>query len=186
MATTTVRVPPIEEDALTEAQKQLIGGWTDMIFCRVLAHHPRIYSAFVPFLGEVITRTSLPPRDREIICLRMLHLGGDTYESTHHKTIALRSGMTKEEIDDASDGSGVSLGDFDRTLVRATEELHRDQCIADATWAALAQRYSQEQLMELVFLAGCYMTMAMITNSFGMPLETPETFEALEARRTYV
>ena len=55
-----------------------------------------------------------------------------------------------------------------------------------ATWAALAERYSVEQLMEVVFVAGCYQTMAMLTKTFGMPLEEATgEFEDVNKLRTY-
>jgi len=36
---------------------------------------------------------------------------------------------------------------------------------------ALTQRYAVPQLMEVVFLVGLYVMMAMGTKSFGIPLE---------------
>jgi 4-carboxymuconolactone decarboxylase len=146
-----------------------------------------MYGTFVPFLAALIAETGLPPRDREIICLRMLRICGDIYEHSHHVTIARREGMTDEEIEAASEGRGAALTDFDRVLVDATDELQRDQRIGDRTWAALGERYTEQQRMEVVFLAGCYETMAMLTKSFGMQLETSEEDHArINALRTYI
>jgi hypothetical protein len=40
--------------------------------------------------------------------------------------------------------------------------------------------------MEIVFLAGCYLTMAMLTKSFGITLETaPGEFENINRLRSY-
>jgi len=65
-------------------------------------------------------------------------------------------------------------------VLAACGELYRDQRIDDGTWQRLSQRYSQEQLMELVFLAGCYQTMAMLTKSFDIKLEPDlESFNEL-------
>src|SRR6185437_5159263 len=114
---------------------------------------PGMYGTFVPFLAKLIAETSLPPRDREIVCLRMLRACGDVYEHTHHIVIARREGMTDAEIEAASEGEGAALTDFDLILVTATEELLRDQRISDATWTKLGTRYTEQQCMELVFLA---------------------------------
>jgi alkylhydroperoxidase family enzyme len=181
-----VRIPPLRYEDFTEQQKAVVGDWHHLVFSRVLARHPGMYGTFVPFLAEVITRTTLPPRDREIVCLRMLKACNDVYEHTHHITIARRCGMTDAEISAASEGAGQALTEFDRTLIRATEELLHDQRIADATWIELARRYDQTQMIELVFLAGCYNTMAMLTKSFGMELETEdEDHQKINALRTY-
>lgn len=182
--TPSVRVPPLEPDELSSEQASLVGAWKSLIFSRVLVRHPGMYRTFVPYLAELIARTNLPPRDRQIVCLHMLQLCDETYEKTHHVTISRRSGMTDEEIAAVLAGHGDCLTESDRTVMRATEELFRDQRIGDATWSKLAERYSQQQLMELVFLAGCYQTMAMLTKSFGMQLEPDlESFNALRSYR---
>ena len=60
------------------------------------------------------------------------------------------------------------------------------QKLSDASWEALGTRYSQEQCMEVVFLVGCYNVMAMLTNSFGIALESdPEADAKLKAMRQY-
>jgi len=185
MSSSTVRVPPLAPEEFTDEQAKLVGQWTNMNFARVLVRHPGMYRTFVSFLAELITKTSLPQRDRQIVCLRMLELCNDTYELTHHVTISGNVGLTEEEVAAFRAGTGPCLTDCDRTVIKATEELQRDQCISDGTWEELAKRYSQAQLMELVFLAGCYETMAMLTKSFGIPLESSQEFERLNSMRNY-
>jgi 4-carboxymuconolactone decarboxylase len=180
MSKDTVRVPPLAVEAFSEEQSQLVGEWKHLIFSRVLVRSPRMYRTFVAHLGELIARSNLPPRDRQIVCLRMLELCEDVYEKTHHLTISRKVGLTEDEISAILQGQGACLTAFDCTVLQATHELFRDQCISDATWQRLAERYSEQQLMEIVFLAGCYQTMAKLTRSFGMQLEPDlESFNAL-------
>jgi 4-carboxymuconolactone decarboxylase len=180
MSNQTVRVPPLAVEDFTEEQTGLVAEWKHLTFSRVLVRSPRMYRTFVTHLAELIARTNLPPRDRQIVCLRMLELCNEVYEKTHHITISRKVGLTDEEIRAILQGQGASLSDFDSAVLKATDELFRDQRISDATWDMLAQRYSQQQLMEIVFLAGCYQTMAMLTKSFGIELEPDlESFNAL-------
>ena len=177
-----IRIPPVEIDRMTPEQADAIGDWTHLIFSRVLVNAPRMYRSFVGHLEELVARSALPARDRQSVCLRMLELCGDVYEQTHHKVISRKVGLSDDEIAAMCAGEGDALTPFDRTVLKAVEELYRDQKIADGTWAALAERYSQEELMELVFLSGCYHTMAMLTKSFGIELEPDlEEFNALRA-----
>ena len=181
-----VRIPPLPYDRFTPEQDRLVGGWHHLNFSKVLIRHPHMYGTFVPWLRAVIAETSLPPRDRQIVCLRMLHLCGDVYEWSHHVTISGRTGLNEQEIADMTAGGGPSLSPRDKVILRATEELQRDQFVSDATWAQLGEGYTSEQQMELVFLAGCYLTMAMLTKSFGMQLEPDEAdHAAVNALRTY-
>lgn len=182
MFTNTVRVPPLAPQQFTDEQAALVGDWKHLAFSQVLVRHTGMYRTFVPWLAELIAQTSLPPRDRQIVCLRMLELCDEVYEQTHHITISRKVGLTDEEIDAMRAGQGDGLTAFDRVVIAATEDLFRDQCIGQATWDALAERYSERQLMEIVFLAGCYQTMAMLTKSFGMELEPDlEDFNALRS-----
>jgi alkylhydroperoxidase family enzyme len=181
----SVRIAPLALDEFTDQQKALVGEWHHLNFSRVLVQHPGMYRVFLPFLDKVIRGSNLPPRDREILCLRTLALGGDVYEAHHHVTIARKAGMTEAEIEAARTG-GAALGQFDQCLMRAAEEMVRQQCVTDPTWACLAERYSREQLMETVFVVGCYTIMAMITRSFGMEVEQdPETEQRLAKLRQY-
>jgi alkylhydroperoxidase family enzyme len=96
--------------------------------------------------------------------------------------ISRKCGLGDAEIADFIAGEGPNLTDDDRAVIAACEELHRDQFVSDATWAKLSERYSREQLMELVFLAGCYQTMGMLTKSFEIALEPDlESFNALRS-----
>ena len=180
---TRERVSPLDPAQFTPEQCGLVGDWTHLNFSRVLIRHPGMYGTFVPYLKRLIAETTLPARDRQFVCLRMLELCGDTYEQTHHVVISAKCGLSEAEIAAAISGDGVCLTDWDHTVLRATDELYREQCISEATWAALGAHYSEQQLMELVFLAGCYQTMAMLTKSFGMQLE--DNLESFNALRSY-
>lgn len=180
-----VRIAALSKDQFSEEQKALVGDWHHLNFSRVLVQHPEMYRVFLPFLDKLIRGSNLPARDREILCLRTLALGGDVYESHHHVAIGLKAGLTETEIEAAKTG-GAGLSRFDQCLMRAAEELVRHQCVGDATWACLAERYTPVQLMEAVFLVGCYTIMAMVTRSFGIEVEQdPEIGKRLANLRQY-
>jgi alkylhydroperoxidase family enzyme len=181
-----VRIAPVEPENLTAEQAELIGDWTHLVFSRVIVNNPKMYRTFVPFIEAVIAQTNLPPRDRQVIVLRTLAICNDTYELAHHVRISRNAGIGEEEIAAFQAGAGDRLTEFDRTLIQASDELKEHQMIGDATWAALAERYSVEQLMEVVFVAGCYQTMAMLTKTFGMQLEPADgEFESVNRLRAY-
>ncbi len=185
MGKLAVRVPPLEVAEFSEEQAKLVGDWTHLNFSRVIVRHPEMYRVFVPYIAQAIGGTKLPPRDREVLVVRTLALGKDTYEAHHHVQIALKAGMSEADIAAVREGAD-SLSEWDRLLVRAADELVRTQMLGDATWAALAEHYSEQQMMDLVFLVGCYNVMAMLTNSFGMEVESdPEVDERLKAMRQY-
>lgn len=185
MADMTVRVPPLAPADFSPEQAALVGAWTHLNFSRVLVHHPGLYKVFVPYIAQVIAQSTLPPRDREVLVLRTLALGKDVYEAHHHVQIALKAGLSDQDIAAVRAGD-ASLSAWDKVLIRAADELVASQQLSDATWAALGERYGREQQMEVVFLVGCYTVMAMLTNCFGIEVESdPETEERLRALRQY-
>lgn len=186
MQNSEVRIPPLSPSDFTAEQKEVVGAWDVLNFSRVLAHHPSLYRAYVPFIEKVIRFTHLTPHDREILAIRTLALCGDTYESSHHVDIARNCDMTDAQIEAAKAGTGEALSEFDHHLIKAADNLVLRHRISDATWQALAQRYSTIELMEVVGLVGCYTTLAMITRTFGIQLESREqAAESLETLRDY-
>lgn len=182
--TSPLRIPPVAPDAFTPEQKALVGDWAAMNFATVIVEHPGLYRALMPLIAKLISGSDLPPRDREVLVLRTLVLCDEVYEYNHHVLIARNAGMTDAEIE-AAGAAAADLSPFDRTLVSAAEELVRDHRVGDDTWQALGRRYSSIQLMEVVALVGGYSLMAMLTKSFGVELEDPETFNRFGQLRNY-
>jgi alkylhydroperoxidase family enzyme len=54
-------------------------------------------------------------------------------------------------------------------LLRAADELRASAGIGDATWQVLAARYSNDQLMDVVFTVGQYTMVSMALNTFRTP-----------------
>ena len=180
-----VRVSPLDPAEFTAEQAELVGDWTTLNFSKVIVRHPVMYRDFIPHIAGLIAGSTLPPRDREVLVIRTLSLSDESYEAHHHRQIASNAGMSQAEIAAAARGHvGQEL--WEKSLIAAAEELVKDQRVSDATWDQLARRYCEQQLMEVVFLVGCYNTMAMLTKSFGIQLETaPETDERLKELRQY-
>jgi hypothetical protein len=51
------------------------------------------------------------------------------------------------------------------------DELHDHARVSDATWGALAVRWNEQQLLELLLLAGWYHAIAYLANGAGVELE---------------
>ena len=140
---------------------------------------PAAAQAFLVWGGYILSpRNALPGRQREIVILRTGYLCRPAYEWTHHVPIGRRDGLTAEELARIKAGaSAPGWSAADAALIRASDELHADQCITDATWTALREHFSQRQCMDVVFTAGQYTEVAMMLNSFGVQLEPGQTLD---------
>ncbi|MFX1525529.1 MAG: carboxymuconolactone decarboxylase family protein [Promethearchaeota archaeon] len=116
--------------------------------------------------------SSLPPRDKEILILRIAWLCGAQYEWDHHVIGGRRAGLIDKEINRIREESEVkSLGAFEEVLIQSVDELYKDTKISDSTWSALSERYKPFQLLDLVFTVTSYNLLAMFLNSFGIQTE---------------
>ncbi len=138
-----------------------------------IANHPALAKHFMGWAGQLLLRSSLPARDREMAILRVGWLARATYEWTHHVEIGLdHAGLTAADIEAVKAGAHPGSAADDDVLLRAVDQLVGGHFIDDPTWAALAARFDQTQLMDLVFVVGNYTMISMALNSFGVQLES--------------
>jgi 4-carboxymuconolactone decarboxylase len=166
-------LPEPEWDAETrKALEVLAGNGRAYNLNATLARHPELMRSWMVFAGHVMAKSTLPPRDREILILRTGWLCGADYELRHHIAVAKRVGITPEEIKRIEAGPDApGWGSFDRALLGAVDELHTDASVTDQTWQHLAERYNTQQLMDLLFTVGQYHLVSMVLNSLGVQIE---------------
>lgn len=164
---------------MDERQRELmaqvgLGGPTVNIFA-TLVRHPGLFARWLPFGGKLLSGR-LPARERELLVLRTGWLCGSEYEWAQHVVVGQAAGLTDAEIDRVAEGPEAEGWDAcDALLLSAADELHGDSCITDATWAALAERYDERQLVEVPMVVGHYHLVSMTLNSLGVELEAGAT-----------
>jgi 4-carboxymuconolactone decarboxylase len=167
------RLKPLVESEWTDEQRQVlnnmrVGGKVFNIFATA-ARNPKMMKVWEPFGMYLVRGSSLPPRDREIIILRIGWLCRSEYEFGQHTIVGKAAGLTDEEISRILDGpEAPGWTPFDRVLLKAADELHADAFITDATYNELAKRYDERQLIDLVMTAGQYTMVAGFLNTFGV------------------
>jgi 4-carboxymuconolactone decarboxylase len=175
------RIPPVPPDEWQGEVKKILEAVPsgvegerigDNNIFPTLAQHPELFRAWLRFGGYLLTSGRLPGRDRELLILRTAVLCRSSYEWGQHVRISLAGGIERETIDrviDGPDADGWSA--HEAALLRAADELHVDSRISDETWAALAETYDTEQLIETALVAGHYQMLAGALNSFGVELD---------------
>ena len=88
------------------------------------------------------------------------------YEWAQHVVIARDAGFTDDEIARVKKGSAADgWSASEAALLNAADELIEDRMLSDAAWEALAEHYSEQQLMDIIFTVGNYTALAMALNS---------------------
>jgi 4-carboxymuconolactone decarboxylase len=171
------RVSPLKEsewpaelkDALERLKKD--DGQIHNIYT-TLAHYPKFFINWGTFGAYTLYGSSLPPRDREILILRIGWLCKAEYEFGHHTVIGKKVGLTDEEIYYITKEPDIGKWTlFEKALILAADELHRDAFITNNTWNRLLERYTKEQIVDLIATVGNYNLVCMILNTLGIQLE---------------
>jgi alkylhydroperoxidase family enzyme len=176
MRLSTPRVPPIADTSELDEESRAVLEATSLgpavnIF-RTFVRHPKLLKRWLVFGNHILFKSTLAPRERELLILRTGWRCTAEYEWGQHVVIGRAAGLTDEEIERIPEGPDAPGWDtFDATLLRAADELHDDQIVSDVTWRALGERYSTQQLMDVVFTVGQYTLVSMALNTLGVQLD---------------
>jgi alkylhydroperoxidase family enzyme len=169
----TPRIAPLGKENRTPEQEAMLASRPDFNIYKTLAHDVDLYNRWSPLGRFILDGSSLPPREREIVMLRMGWLCQSEYEWAQHARIAKgQAGLSNQDIHRIAEGpAAAGWSDFERTLLRMVDELRYDTMISDATWNALRARYSVQQVIEALYTAAQYQLVSMALNSLGVQLD---------------
>ena len=136
---------------------------------RTLAHNLPMSNAMQALGSYVLGRggRTLGSRDREIVIDRVCARCGCEYEwGVHALAFGARVGLSADQIAATARGGAddPAWSERDRLLIRLVDELHDTATISDALWAALAQEWTQPQILELLLIAGWYHAISYVAN----------------------
>jgi 4-carboxymuconolactone decarboxylase len=174
------RVAPIGKDGRTPEQERMLASRPDFNIYKTLAHDPQLYSRWSGLGQYLLNGSTLPPRDREIIILRMGWLCQAPYEWSQHARIAKAAKLLNDaEIHAIAEGvNAKAWSPFERALLQMVDELRYQSALSAASWKTLKDRYSIEQSIDAIYTAGQYQLVSMALNSLGVQLD-PELQEHL-------
>jgi len=176
MRLTKPRLEPLADEKWDDETREMlerlkVDGRVFNIF-RTLAAHPKLLKKWLVFGNHILYKSTLPPRERELLILRVGWLCRAEYEWGQHVVIGKRAGLTDDEIDRVKEGPDApGWSEFDATLLRAVDELREQAFISDAVWDALTATYDTRQLLDLIFTVGQYNLVSMALNTLGVRLD---------------
>src|SRR6186997_1059316 len=180
MAAAEPRLRPVAATAFTDEQRALAathgGAFGTGADFRTLLVHPEAVKSVLPFANYILSESTLTPRHRDLLIVRTAWNTRSDYLWAKHQrgvfTAPLIVPIAGPPIDPfAGEALGTianrstGFSDFERTLLRAADELYQSSFISDVTWAALAKEYSVPQLMDAAFTVAEMTMIAEVLNS---------------------
>jgi len=157
----------------------------------LFANHPALAKAFLRYNAYLLGRDStIPPHIRELAILRVAWRRRCRYEWAQHVRIARRAGVTDAEIAMVRAGADARAGAGDgdapgheitALIIAAVDELDANSGLSDGIYQALADKFDDRQLMDLVFTIGTYGLLGMAFNAFGLDLDPGLSDEGLDS-----
>lgn len=177
---TTPRVlplePPYEPAIEAMLQKWMPPGSAiePLALFRTLAVHAELMGRMRPLGSGILGHRRTRRREREIVIHRVCARAGAEYEWGVHAIVYGRPpGLTAEQLTATVTGTAEdpAWSQADRLLIRLAHELHDTCTVSGALWSALADHYTDDQLLELLITAGWYRLLSGVINAVGVRLE---------------
>jgi alkylhydroperoxidase family enzyme len=190
--TSSPRIPPVPSTDWTDKVRDVFAVFEGQAgrehgskanVTLMLANHPDLSLAFLPFNKHLLRTSALPTRLIELAVLRSNCHRYSEYQWFHHVELAEKSGITLEEIRMIGHAEAGVWPELEKHVLRSVDQLCTVAEIDDGTWDGLAAHLNPRQLIDLVFTIGNYAMLAGVFNVAGLVLEPPYDRYRLSAPR---
>ncbi|MCK9516193.1 MAG: carboxymuconolactone decarboxylase family protein [Ottowia sp.] len=125
---------------------------------RMLLHSRPVAEGWLDYLTRIRQQTTLSGSIRELVILRIAHLNRAPYEADQHAPIALREGLSRQQIDAlAQERPDAALFDARaRAVLAYTDAMTRQIQVPDPVFDALRPHFDAQELVELTATAAAY------------------------------
>ena len=123
-------------------------------------------------VGEYVRfQSSIPPALNELAILVTAREWTAQFEWYAHRELAMKAGLPPAVADAIARGERPEGMDADQSAVYGfASELHRERSVSDAAYAAVAERFGERGVVDLVAACGYYVAVAMTLNVARVPL----------------
>ncbi|HET9903908.1 MAG TPA: carboxymuconolactone decarboxylase family protein [Xanthobacteraceae bacterium] len=171
------RMPEIPQEKLSEAQKKAVAEL-------IAGPRGRIGGPFIPLLRspETLTRVQklgehlrfnsvLPPRLSEFLILLVARTWTQGTEWHAHRGLALKGGLKPDIVEAIAEGRRPdAMAADEAALYDLYDELQRNRCVSDATYARLIAHFGEQGVIDAVAILGYYTLLAMVMNTTRVPV----------------
>jgi alkylhydroperoxidase family enzyme len=184
------RITPLPESEWTDVHRQLVarfvrdGSKPDNAL-RTLLRVPELVEAVMPYTTYLSNETSISPRHRELLIMRVAWLAGNEALWASRAPRARVYGLDDTAIRRIAEGPDASGWErFDATLLRLADQQFRNSSVTHATWKALSERYDLFNTVDAVETVNHFITLSIFYNSLGIQPDA-ETKDRLPADVPY-
>ncbi len=177
------RVALIDVDQAPLLVRHFFASGDPGVIVRALATVPEMAEVAVPFLGAALGPGSVDPEVKETVILRTSAVLGCRYCVDTHTVVAVDMGLDADRVRllrETAPGVRPSVDDDDAALIAWIDAVAGGRGpVAEDTHAAMAERFADHQIVELVVTLGTTMLLNRMCTALNLP-----TSEATRHRLT--
>jgi alkylhydroperoxidase family enzyme len=124
---------------------------------RALGNAPTLLKAWTDFAWPLRHESTTPRSLRELAILRVAQMTGADFEWKAHSAFALKNGVGQRQLDELDGWRGsTEFSDDERAVLEFVEQLTANLEVDDQTFAALQERWSAAEVVELILTVSFY------------------------------
>lgn len=124
---------------------------------QMLLHSPPVAQGWLTYLTAIRQLSGLPGNWRELVIMRVAILNGAPYEAEQHAPIALKEGITQEQLDELPEWQTSDRFDKnERAILAYTDAMTRDIHVAQSVFDAVRRALTPRLLVELTATIAAY------------------------------
>jgi len=170
------RLPPLPQPLdpiMQEMQKQRRAMGAELINLQLTSGHAPKFSRASAGMAFTIRFDAVTPRRLlELVILRTAEIVGSDYEINQHRPLMKLCGYSDAQIAAVPSWRASSLfDDKQRAVLGYVEQVAHGGDVDDATFAALAQHFSPQEIVEITYTVGSYYSTGLFTKALRIEIE---------------
>ena len=137
-------------------------------------YSPELGAAQLNYLNTERDATALDARVREVVILTVGAVFESKYELYAHRAVAAKAGLAAEDIEVLASGKEpgleTKLAPEEVTAYRFVRAVSTDHRVAPELFAEALKAFGHKGLVDMLHLAGLYMTVSSLLNAFDVPV----------------
>ena len=147
------------------ADGRLVGPFNTILFS------PDVTKPFLDWQAAEGKHTTLTERERQVVILTVGAIWKCDYERYAHRAVARGTGLSEAAIAALAGGEPApDLSPKEQLAQRFTARLIVDRRIDDGLYAETEAAFEPEGVVDMICLAGQYMTVSSLLNAFEVPV----------------
>lgn len=178
------RLPYVVPDQAPDQVRDALVAMPPLNIFRMLAHAETAFAPVVRFGGAILTKLALDPMLRELAVLQVAIDCDCEYEWVQHAAVGQHVGLSAEQVGAVKDGridDPVLFDELQRAVLQFTREVVAGPEVSDETFAAVNDRVTPREVVELLLTIGNYLMIARLMTTLRLDVDPPAGMDVANA-----